>query len=114
MKLLPDGFWPLLAPAAALPAALLVPPLVAVPLVVPLVEEPVVTPDVADPPVAGLPPAGPLLWANAKELASASAAVRAIVMSRMIVSTLVIDQRQIAARLLVPSVLDANADVIGL
>jgi hypothetical protein len=84
MKLLPDGFEPLLAPAAALPA-MLVPLLVEVPVVAPLVEGPVVTPDVADPPVAGLPPAEPLLWANAKELASASAAARVMVMSRMIV-----------------------------
>ena len=68
MKLLPEGFRPLLAPAAALPAVLLVPLLVEVPVVVPLVGEPVVTPLAADPPVAGVPPAEPPLWAKAKEL----------------------------------------------
>jgi hypothetical protein len=94
MKVLPDGFELLLAPAAALPAVPLIPPLVGVPVVVPFVEAPVVTPDVADPPVAGLPPAEPLLWANAKELASASAAARVMVMSLMVVSNLVADQRQ--------------------
>jgi hypothetical protein len=82
IKLLPDGFEPLLAPAAALPAVL-VPLLVEVPVVVPLVEAPVVAPDVADPPVAGLLPAEPPLWANAKELASASAAARVMVMNLM-------------------------------
>ena len=61
---------------------------------VPLVEAPVVTPDVADPPVAGLPPAEPLPWANARELENASAAARVMVVSLMVVSNLVGDQRQ--------------------
>jgi hypothetical protein len=110
MKVLPDGFWPLLAPAAPLPAPLLIPLLV--PLVVPFVEEPVVTPLVADPVAAELPRAEPLPCANANVLVNASAAANPIVLSLMVVSAIVTDPRQTAARLTVPSVLEANADVI--
>lgn len=84
MRVLPDGFWPLLAPAAALPALLLVPPVVELPVVVPFMEEPVVVPVAADPPAAELPPAEPLpLWANTNVLVSARAAANPIVMSLM-------------------------------
>jgi hypothetical protein len=55
MRVLPDGFWPLVDPAAALPALLPVPPVVEVPVVVvPFMEEPVVVPLAADPPAAEL------------------------------------------------------------
>lgn len=84
MRVLPDGFWPLLAPAAALPALLPVPPVVELPVVVPFMEEPVVVPLAADPPAAELPPAEPLpLWANANVLVSARPAANPIVMSLM-------------------------------
>jgi hypothetical protein len=85
MKVLPDGFWLLLAPAAALPALLPVPPVVEVTVVVvPFMEEPVVVPLAADPPAAELPPAAPLLlWANANVLLSARAAANPIVTSLM-------------------------------
>jgi hypothetical protein len=81
----PDGFRPLFAPAAALPALLPVPPVVEVPVVVvPFMEEPVVVPLAADPPAAELPPAAPLLlWANANVLLSARAAANPIVTSLM-------------------------------
>jgi hypothetical protein len=84
MRVLPDGFRPLLAPAAALPALLPVPPVVELPVVVPFTEEPVVVPLAPDPPAAELPPAEPLLlWANANVLVSARAAANPIVMSFM-------------------------------
>jgi hypothetical protein len=77
----PDGFRPLFAPAAALPALL---PVVELPVVVPFVEEPVVVPVAADPPAAELPPAAPLLlWANANVLLNAKAAANPIVTSLM-------------------------------
>jgi hypothetical protein len=56
MKVLPDGFWELLAPAAALPALLFTPPVVELPLVILFVEEPVVVVPLAAEP----PPAEPL------------------------------------------------------
>src|SRR5271170_2638836 len=76
----PDGFRPLFAPAAALPALL---PVVELPVVVPFVEEPAVVPVAADPPAAELPPAAPLLCANANVLLSARAAANPIVTSLM-------------------------------
>jgi hypothetical protein len=97
MKVLPDGFRPLLAPAAVLPAPLLIPLLVELPVVAPFTEEPVVTPLVADPPAAGLPPAEPLPCANANGLISASAAANPMVLSLMALSIFVADQRQTAA-----------------
>jgi hypothetical protein len=100
MKLLPDGFRPLLAPAAALPALVLTPPLVALPVVVPFVEE--VAPVAADPPVAELPAAEPPACANAKLLVSASAAANPIVASFMVDSIAVADQGQSAGRVYVP------------
>ena len=84
MKVLPDGFWLLLAPAAALPALLSVPPVAELPVVVPFMEEPVVVPLAADPPAAELPPVAPLpLCANANVLLSARAAANPIVTSLM-------------------------------
>jgi hypothetical protein len=99
MRVLPDGFWPLLAPGAALPALLPVPPVVEVPVVVvPFMEEPVVVPLAADPPAAELPPAEPLpLWASANVLVSASAA-NPIVMSLMFSSSLLFFSKGQAAR----------------
>jgi hypothetical protein len=77
----PDGFRPLFAPAAALPALL---PVVEVPVVVPFVDEPVVVPLAAGPPAAELPPAEPApLCANANVLVSARAAANPIVVSLM-------------------------------
>jgi hypothetical protein len=85
MRLLPDGLYWLLAPAAALPALLFAPPVVGPPVVVPLVDEPVVVPLAADPPALELPPAEPLpLCANANVLVSASAAANPIVTSLMV------------------------------
>jgi hypothetical protein len=76
----PDGFRPLLDPAAALPALLPVPPVVEVPVVVvPFMEEPVVVPVAAELPPAEPPP----LWANANVLVSVRAAANPIVMSLM-------------------------------
>jgi hypothetical protein len=63
IRLFPDGFRPLFAPAAALPAPLPRPPfapLVEVPVVIPFVDDPVVVPLAAGPPAAELPPAEPL------------------------------------------------------
>jgi hypothetical protein len=100
IKLLPDGFWPLLAPAAALPALVPTPPLVALPVVVPFVEE--VVPVAADPPVAELAPAELPACANAKVLVSASAAANPIVVSFMIDSIAVADQGQSAGSVYVP------------
>jgi hypothetical protein len=65
ISVLPDGFSPLLAPAAALPALLDMPVLglvpIALPDVVPVVEDPAIVPLVAAPPVAELPLAEPPL-----------------------------------------------------
>jgi hypothetical protein len=100
MKLLPDGFRPLLAPAAALPALVLTPPLAALPVVVPFVEEAV--PVAVDPPLAELPPAELPACANAKLLVSASAAANPIVVSFIIDSIAVADRGQSAGRVYVP------------
>jgi hypothetical protein len=91
----PDGFRPLFAPAAALPALLPVPTVAELPVVVPFMEEPVVVPVAADPPAAELPPAEPLpLWANANVLLSARAAANPIVISLMFISSFAVPQRQ--------------------
>ena len=62
ISVFPDGFRPLFAPAAALPALLDMPapgfPM-ALPVVVPVAGDPVVAPLVAALPVAELPPAEP-------------------------------------------------------
>ena len=89
MRLLPDGLYWLLAPAAALPALLFAPPVVELPVVVPFVDEPVVVPLAADPPALELPAAEPPaepppLCANANVLVSASAAANPIVTSLMV------------------------------
>jgi hypothetical protein len=103
IKLFPDGFRLLFAPAAALPALLLlIPLLVELPVVVPFVEEPVVVPVAADPPAAGLPPAEPPACANATVLLSASTAANASVQSFIVVSIFVVDQGQTAGRSYVP------------
>ena len=77
ISVFPDGFNPLFAPAAALPALLDMPVLGFVPIalpVVPVAGDPVVVPLVAAPPVAELPPAAPPLdCASAKLLVKASA-----------------------------------------
>jgi len=77
ISVFPDGFSPLFAPAAALPALLDMPVLGFVPIalpVVPVAGDPVVVPLVAAPPVAELPPAAPPLdCASAKLLVKASA-----------------------------------------
>jgi hypothetical protein len=74
ISVLPDGFSPLLAPAAALPALLDVPPVLvpaALPVVVPVAGDPVV-PLAAVPPVLELPLAEPV-----PDCASAYVPVRA-------------------------------------
>jgi hypothetical protein len=87
IRLFPDGFRPLFAPAAALPAPLLRPPLapfVEVP-VVPLLVDPVVVPLAAGAPAAELPLAEPLpLCASANVLESASAAATPILINLMV------------------------------
>jgi hypothetical protein len=102
IKLFPDGFRLLFAPAAALPALLLIPLLVELPVVAPFVEEPVVVPDAADPPVAEPPPAEPPACANATVLVSVSIAANANVLSFIVVSIFVVDQGQTAGRIHVP------------
>jgi hypothetical protein len=83
IKLFPEGFKPLLAPAAALPAL----PLVEDPVVVPFVDDPVVVPLAAGAPAAELPPAEPLpLCARANVLESASAAANPMLVSLMVLS----------------------------
>jgi hypothetical protein len=89
IRLFPDGFKPLFAPAAALPALPFRPVPVEVPddvpLVVPLRDDPVVIPLVADPPAAE-PPAEPVpLCAKAKLLESASAAANPMLVSFMMI-----------------------------
>lgn len=102
IKLFPDGFWLLFAPAAALPAPLLIPLLVELPVVAPFVEEPVVVPVAADPPAVELPPAEPPACAKATVLVSASTAANPIVVSFIVVSMLIVDQGQTAGRSHVP------------
>jgi hypothetical protein len=90
MKLFPDGFTVLLAPAVALPAEL--PRLLdglAVPVVVPVdepvvpIDEPVVVPVAVEPPAVDAPPAEPApLCAIASVLVSTSAVANPIVASR--------------------------------
>ncbi len=86
-RLLPDGFRPLLAPAAALPALIPVPVDVPgeAPVFVPLTDDPVVVPPVADPPAAAPPAAPPPLCAKAKPLVNASAAASPMLVSFMVV-----------------------------
>ena len=89
MRLFPDGFKPLFAPAAALPALVfgLMPVEVpdAAPVVVPPMDDPVVVPLVADPAAAELP-ADPLpLCANATVPESASAAASPMLVSFMMI-----------------------------
>src|ERR1700737_413048 len=71
IALFPDGFKPLFAPAAALPAPVLGMPFD--PVVVPLMDDPVVVPVVAGAPIVELAPAVPLC-ASASVLVSVSAA----------------------------------------
>ena len=85
IRLFPDGFTLLFAPAAALPAPLPRPPFA------PLVEVPVVVPAVVDlvvvPPAAGaeLPAAEPVpLCASANVLASVSAAAKPMLVNLMV------------------------------
>jgi hypothetical protein len=94
IKLFPDGFRLLFAPAAALPALLLIPLLVELPVVVPFIEEPVVVPVAADPLAAELPPAEPPACAKANVLVIASTAANPIVVSFIVVSIFVVDRRQ--------------------
>jgi hypothetical protein len=90
MKLLPDGFRVLFAPAAALPAPVLIPPLVEFPVVVPgvvvpLIDDPVVVPLVADPPADVPPLVEPVpVCASANELANVSAATNPRLLSFMV------------------------------
>ena len=86
MKLFPEGFRLLFAPAAAPPALKfgLVPG--EAPVVVPFIDDPVVVPLVAVPPVAKLPPAEPLpFWAKARVLESASAAASPMLQNFMMI-----------------------------
>lgn len=85
MKLLPEGFRVLFAPAAAPPALRfgLVPGEIpgAVPVVVPPIGDPVVVPLVADPPAAEPVP----LCAKAKVLVRATAAASPMLVSFMMI-----------------------------
>jgi hypothetical protein len=83
IALFPDGFRPLFAPAAALPAPLLGVPAAEAPVVVPLTDDPVVVP-VAGAPVVEVVPAEPVpLCASANVLASVSAAANPRLVSLM-------------------------------
>lgn len=76
----------LFAPAAALPAPVLMPVVevsVELPGVVLLTDGPVVVPLVADPPVAALPPVPVPVCASANVLASVSAAANPMLVSFM-------------------------------
>ncbi|WKA26729.1 hypothetical protein [Bradyrhizobium roseum] len=89
ISVLPDGFRPLLAPAAALPALLDVPlpglAAVALPVVVPVAGAPPVAPPAAAPPVLALPPAEPApVCASPYVLVRASAVASPNVASFMI------------------------------
>jgi hypothetical protein len=91
IRLFPDGFLALFAPAAAPPALLPPAPLIDDPVVVdgapavePLPEGEPAAPVPADPPPAPPAPA----WANARVFESANAVANAIVVSFMIVSFL--------------------------
>jgi hypothetical protein len=90
MKLFPDGFRLLFAPAAAPPAVKfgLVPGEVPgeAPVVVPFIDDPVVVPLAAVPPVAEFAPAEPLpLCAKARVLESASATASPMLLSFMMI-----------------------------
>jgi len=80
IRVFPDGFRPLFAPAAALPAPLL---RLDVPPVVPFIDDPVVALLVAGPTAAELPPVEPPLCASAEVLVSASAAANPILVNLM-------------------------------
>ena len=83
IRLFPDGFRPLFAPAAALPAPLLRPPFAELP-VVPLFVDPVVVPFAAGAPAAELALPEPLpLCASANVLEIASAAATPILINLM-------------------------------
>jgi hypothetical protein len=88
MKLFPDGFRVLLAPAVALPAELPrlldgLPVVVAVDEPVVPIDEPVVVPVAVEPPAVDPPPAEPApLCAMASVLVSTSAVANPIVASR--------------------------------
>jgi hypothetical protein len=89
IKVFPDGFRALFAPAAALPAPVPMPLVesVELPGVVvdgPVVDGPVVPPLVVDPPVEVLPVEPVPVCASAKVLASVNAAANPILMSFMI------------------------------
>jgi hypothetical protein len=87
IRLFPDGFRLLFAPAAALPAPVLRPPFVLPaedPAVVPFMVDPVLVPLVAGPTAPELPPAEMLpLWASANVLVSVSAKARPMLVSLM-------------------------------
>lgn len=86
MKLLPDGFRILFAPAAAPPALRLGLLPDTAPGAVPPMEDPVVTPLVADPPAAVPPVAEPVpVCANAQVLVSAKAAASPMLVSFMMI-----------------------------
>lgn len=90
MKLFPDGFRLLFAPAAAPPALKFgfVPDEVpgAAPVVVPFIDDPVVVPLVAVPPVAEPPPAEPApLCAKATVLEIASATTSPMLLIFMLI-----------------------------
>jgi len=77
IRLFPEGFEPLFAPAAALPALVFGLLVVELPVVVPFADDPVVVPLAACPPAPELPPAEPLpLCASANVLESASATAK--------------------------------------
>lgn len=83
MKEFPDGFCVLFAPAAALPAPLLMP---LEPVVVPLVDDPAVVPLGEGLPTELVPPVEPVpVCAMANVLANVSAAANPRVLSFMIV-----------------------------
>jgi hypothetical protein len=91
IKVFPDGFRALFAPAAALPAPVPMPLVersVELPGVVvdgPVVDGPVVPPLVVEPPVEVPPPLEPVpVCASAKVLANVNAAANPILMSFMI------------------------------
>jgi hypothetical protein len=84
-KLFPDGFRALFAPAAALPASLLMPPLVELPVVVPVFGDPVAVLPGAAPPTELVPPVEPVpVCATANVLASVSAVANPRVLSFMV------------------------------
>jgi hypothetical protein len=90
MKLLPDGFSELLAPAAAPPALRLGLVPGEVPVVVPPIDDPVVVPLVAEPPAAVPPVEEPVpLCAKAQVLARAEESAK-VAANPMLVSFMMI------------------------